>query len=133
VAPLAESCPPKLYEGTERIVSFLIEEMVWLGHDVALFAKGDSVQTGVGPVLSDRTSRSGGSRHAITPRCWTRSSSVSTISTSFTSTKYGLKSGPTLKTRDQHHNERQTEYDVSQHDPSKPFGLATSKASRLTA
>jgi glycosyltransferase involved in cell wall biosynthesis len=43
IAPLAESCPPKLYGGTERIVSYLTEELVRLGHDVTLFASGDSV------------------------------------------------------------------------------------------
>jgi len=42
VAPLAESIPPKLYGGTERVVSWLIEELVTLGHDVTLFASGDS-------------------------------------------------------------------------------------------
>ena len=42
VAPLAESCPPKLYGGTERIVSFLTEELVRQGHEVTLFASGDS-------------------------------------------------------------------------------------------
>ena len=42
IAPLAESCPPKLYGGTERIVSYLTEELVRLGHDVTLFASGDS-------------------------------------------------------------------------------------------
>src|SRR5829696_8303925 len=43
VAPLAESVPPKLYGGTERVVAWLIEELVELGHDVTLFATGDSV------------------------------------------------------------------------------------------
>jgi glycosyltransferase involved in cell wall biosynthesis len=43
VAPLAESVPPKLYGGTERIVSWLTEELLGLGHDVSLFASGDSV------------------------------------------------------------------------------------------
>jgi glycosyltransferase involved in cell wall biosynthesis len=43
IAPLAESVPPKLYGGTERIVSYLTEELVALGHDVTLFASGDSV------------------------------------------------------------------------------------------
>ena len=43
IAPLVESCPPKLYGGTERIVSYLTEELVRLGHDVTLFASGDSV------------------------------------------------------------------------------------------
>jgi glycosyltransferase involved in cell wall biosynthesis len=42
VAPLAERVPPKLYGGTERIVYYLTEELVRLGHDVTLFASGDS-------------------------------------------------------------------------------------------
>lgn len=42
VAPLFESVPPKLYGGTERVVSFLTEELVRQGHDVTLFASGDS-------------------------------------------------------------------------------------------
>jgi glycosyltransferase involved in cell wall biosynthesis len=42
VAPLAESVPPKLYGGTERVVSWLTEELVEQGHDVTLFASGDS-------------------------------------------------------------------------------------------
>jgi len=42
VAPLAESVPPKLYGGTERVVAWLIDELVELGHDVTLFASGDS-------------------------------------------------------------------------------------------
>ena len=42
VAPLFESVPPRLYGGTERIVSFLTDELVRLGHDVTLFASGDS-------------------------------------------------------------------------------------------
>jgi glycosyltransferase involved in cell wall biosynthesis len=42
IAPLAESVPPKLYGGTERVVSYLTEELVRLGHDVTLFASGDS-------------------------------------------------------------------------------------------
>ena len=42
VAPLWESVPPKLYGGTERIVSYLTEELVRQGHDVTLFASGDS-------------------------------------------------------------------------------------------
>src|SRR5215217_1279107 len=43
VAPLAESVPPKLYGGTERVVAWLTDELVDLGHDVTLFASGDSV------------------------------------------------------------------------------------------
>lgn len=42
IAPLAERCPPKLYGGTERIVSYLTEELVRQGHEVTLFASGDS-------------------------------------------------------------------------------------------
>ena len=45
VAPLIESVPPRLYGGTERIVSYLTEELVALGHDVTLFASGDSITT----------------------------------------------------------------------------------------
>jgi glycosyltransferase involved in cell wall biosynthesis len=43
VAPLVESVPPKHYGGTERIVAYLTEELVRLGHKVTLFASGDSV------------------------------------------------------------------------------------------
>jgi glycosyltransferase involved in cell wall biosynthesis len=43
VAPLIESVPPKHYGGTERIVSYLTEELVRAGHEVTLFASGDSV------------------------------------------------------------------------------------------
>lgn len=43
VAPLAEAVPPGLYGGTERVVSWLTEELVNMGHDVTLFASGDSV------------------------------------------------------------------------------------------
>jgi len=42
VAPLAESVPPKLYGGTERVVAWLVEDLLTLGHDVTLFASGDS-------------------------------------------------------------------------------------------
>jgi glycosyltransferase involved in cell wall biosynthesis len=42
IAPLTESVPPKLYGGTERIVSYLTEELVRQGHEVILFASGDS-------------------------------------------------------------------------------------------
>jgi glycosyltransferase involved in cell wall biosynthesis len=45
VAPLIESVPPRLYGGTERIVSYLTEELVRLGHDVTLFASGDSISS----------------------------------------------------------------------------------------
>lgn len=45
IAPLAERVPPQLYGGTERIVSALTEELVRQGHDVTLFASGDSKTT----------------------------------------------------------------------------------------
>lgn len=42
IAPLFESVPPKLYGGTERVVSVLTEGLIRNGHDVTLFASGDS-------------------------------------------------------------------------------------------
>src|ERR1700756_5399920 len=45
VAPLFESVPPKGYGGTERVVSWLTEELVRLGHEVTLFASADSMTT----------------------------------------------------------------------------------------
>src|SRR5687768_15643287 len=62
VAPLFESVPPKGYGGTERVVSWLTEELVRLGHEVTLFASGDSAtQATLVPVCEkalwrDRTS-----------------------------------------------------------------------------
>src|SRR6201988_3337078 len=43
VAPLTEAIPPKFYGGTERVVSWLTEQLIALGHEVTLFASGDSV------------------------------------------------------------------------------------------
>src|SRR5262252_6063670 len=43
IAPLWEEVPPKHYGGTERIVSYLTEQLVLMGHEVVLFAAGDSV------------------------------------------------------------------------------------------
>ncbi len=43
ISPLTEAVPPRLYGGTERVISWLTEELVALGHDVTLFASGDSV------------------------------------------------------------------------------------------
>jgi glycosyltransferase involved in cell wall biosynthesis len=45
ISPLMEAAPPKLYGGTERIVAYLTDELVALGHEVTLFASGDSVTT----------------------------------------------------------------------------------------
>jgi len=42
VCPLFESCPPRFYGGTERVVSHLTEELVRQGHEVTLFASADS-------------------------------------------------------------------------------------------
>src|SRR4249919_63060 len=46
VAPLTEAVPPKLYGGTERVVHWLTEELVAMGHEVTLFASGDSRTSG---------------------------------------------------------------------------------------
>jgi hypothetical protein len=43
IAPLFESVPPRLYGGTERVVSYLTEELVRQGHQVTLFASADSI------------------------------------------------------------------------------------------
>src|SRR6187200_2442766 len=43
IAPLMESIPPRLYGGSERVVSYLTEELVAQGHDVTLFASGQSI------------------------------------------------------------------------------------------
>jgi glycosyltransferase involved in cell wall biosynthesis len=43
IAPLMESVPPRYYGGTERVVSYLTEELVAQGHEVTLFASGDSI------------------------------------------------------------------------------------------
>jgi glycosyltransferase involved in cell wall biosynthesis len=45
VSPLTEAVPPKLYGGTERVISWLTEELVAMGHEVTLFASGDSKTT----------------------------------------------------------------------------------------
>lgn len=57
VAPLFERVPPQLYGGTERVVSYLSEELVRLGHDVTLFASGDSVTSAQLVPCSERALR----------------------------------------------------------------------------
>jgi glycosyltransferase involved in cell wall biosynthesis len=57
IAPLYERVPPKLYGGTERIVSYLTEELVEAGHEVTLFASGDSVTQAELVVCCDRALR----------------------------------------------------------------------------
>jgi glycosyltransferase involved in cell wall biosynthesis len=63
VAPLYESVPPKLYGGTERIVSFLTEELVRQGHDVTLFASGDSMTSARLVPVCPQSLR-------LDPNCW---------------------------------------------------------------
>ena len=46
IAPLCEAVPPKQYGGTERVVSYLTKELAGQGHDVTLFASGDSQTQG---------------------------------------------------------------------------------------
>ena len=62
IAPLTEAVPPKLYGGTERVVSWLTEELVALGHEVTLFASGDSL-------TRPSSSRCGRGLCASTGRC----------------------------------------------------------------
>ncbi len=57
IAPLAEAVPPKLYGGTERVVSYLTEELVALGHDVTLFASGDSITAATLAAMSPQALR----------------------------------------------------------------------------
>jgi glycosyltransferase involved in cell wall biosynthesis len=57
VAPLYESVPPRLYGGTERVVSYLTEELVRLGHEVTLFASGDSATRARLAAVCDRALR----------------------------------------------------------------------------
>jgi glycosyltransferase involved in cell wall biosynthesis len=59
LAPLAESVPPRLYGGTERVVSWLTEALVARGHDVTLFASGDSVTSARLIPIGDRALRGG--------------------------------------------------------------------------
>ncbi len=58
VAPLTESIPPARYGGTERVVSYITEELVRLGHDVTLFASGDSTTAGTLESVCPRALRS---------------------------------------------------------------------------
>jgi glycosyltransferase involved in cell wall biosynthesis len=57
VAPLYESVPPQLYGGTERVVSYLTEELVARGHHVSLFASGDSVTSATLVPVTERAIR----------------------------------------------------------------------------
>jgi hypothetical protein len=57
LAPLAEAVPPKLYGGSERVVSWLTEELVDMGHEVTLFASGDSTTNAALVACSSRSLR----------------------------------------------------------------------------
>lgn len=59
IAPLAESVPPQLYGGTERVLAWLVDELVGLGHHVTLFASGDSRRRGKLHPVSPRALRLG--------------------------------------------------------------------------
>jgi glycosyltransferase involved in cell wall biosynthesis len=61
ITPLTEAIPPKLYGGTERVVSWLTEELVALGHDVTLFASGDSITSATLEAIWPRALRLDGS------------------------------------------------------------------------
>jgi UDP:flavonoid glycosyltransferase YjiC (YdhE family) len=68
IAPLVESVPPQAYGGTERI-SYLTEELVKMGHEVTLFASGDSVTSANHVSCSTRG-------YALTPRRKTSSPTI---------------------------------------------------------
>ena len=63
VAPLYESVPPRYYGGTERVVSWLTEKLVSLGHQVTLFASGDSVTNAHLIAASKKALRAGSGLH----------------------------------------------------------------------
>ena len=67
VAPLYESVPPRGYGGTERVVSWLTEELVAAGHDVTLFASGDSVTSAKLVPCCRRALRLAGASDEIAP------------------------------------------------------------------
>jgi glycosyltransferase involved in cell wall biosynthesis len=67
IAPLSESVPPRLYGGTERIVHYLTEELVRLGHDVTLFASGDSTTSANLVECAPRALRLDGNRNPLMP------------------------------------------------------------------
>ena len=61
IAPLTEAVPPKFYGGTERVIHWITEELVSLGHDVTLYASGDSVTSARLEALWPRALRIDGS------------------------------------------------------------------------
>lgn len=68
IAPLHEAVPPKLYGGTERVVSYLTEALVALGHNVTLFASGDSITSAtLAPVWPQALRLDPGIRDTVAP------------------------------------------------------------------
>jgi glycosyltransferase involved in cell wall biosynthesis len=65
VAPLFESVPPRLYGGTERVVAYLTDELVRRGHDVTLFAAGDSRTTARLVPVVERATRFDAASHDL--------------------------------------------------------------------
>jgi glycosyltransferase involved in cell wall biosynthesis len=71
VSPLHEAIPPKFYGGTERVVSWLTEELVALGHEVTLFASGDSITSAkLEPMWPKALRLDGQVRDPIAPHLW---------------------------------------------------------------
>ena len=82
VAPLIESVPPRLYRGTERIVSYLTEELVRRDHEVTLFASGDSITSAELSSCCTRALRLGSERARHSPAFHaTRSLEARTLTT----------------------------------------------------
>ena len=70
VAPLFESVPPQGYGGTERVVSHLTEELVRRGHEVTLFASGDSqTRARLVPVVEQAMRAERGNRESLAVEC----------------------------------------------------------------
>jgi hypothetical protein len=89
IAPLIESAPPRFYGGTERIVSYLTEELVRQGHEVTLFASGDSLTSAELAPCTEHALRLDpgcGILCPITWLCWITHAGGRTSSTSCTST-----------------------------------------------
>ncbi len=71
IAPVIESVPPKKYGGTERVVSALTEELVRRGHDVTLFASGDSISKAKLVSVTPRSIRDSRLKDIYGPNYWT--------------------------------------------------------------
>lgn len=68
IAPLSEAVPPKFYGGTERVVAALVDELVDRGHEVTLFASGDSeTSANLVPVIPEALRRSPGVVDSLAP------------------------------------------------------------------